>query len=171
LLPEVWCCRRCGAVVGGATGGGSAVGPLAVASACLCWAIDNNLTRQVSAADPVRIAAAKGLVAGAVNTEIAFATGAAMPEVPAILGAAGVGFVGYGVSLACFVLALRHLGTARTGAYFSTAPSVGAVVSLLVGEGTVLMKGDLRRDCPSAGAVVFTTQPPRPMRELSTDDR
>jgi drug/metabolite transporter (DMT)-like permease len=107
-------------------------GPLAVAGACLCWALDNNLTRQVSAADPVQIAAAKGLVAGAVNTGIAFANGATVPEVPAILGAAGVGFVGYGVSLACFVLALRHLGTARTGAYFSTAPFVGAVVSLVV---------------------------------------
>lgn len=107
-------------------------GPLAVAGACLCWAIDNNLTRQVSAADPVQVAATKGLVAGMVNTGIAFATGATVPNVPAILGAAGVGFVGYGVSLMCFVLALRHLGTARTGAYFSTAPFVGAVVSLLV---------------------------------------
>jgi drug/metabolite transporter (DMT)-like permease len=107
-------------------------GPLAVAGACLCWAIDNNLTRQVSAADPVQIAAAKGLVAGTVNVAIAFTTGAVVPEVPVILGAAGVGFLGYGVSLVCFVLGLRHLGTARTGAYFSTAPFVGAAVSLVV---------------------------------------
>jgi drug/metabolite transporter (DMT)-like permease len=107
-------------------------GPLAVAGACLCWAIDNNLTRQVSAANPVQIAAVKGLVAGVVNTGIAFAAGSTVPELPAVLSAAGVGFVGYGVSLVCFVLALRHLGTARTGAYFSTAPFVGAAVSLLV---------------------------------------
>ncbi len=107
-------------------------GPLAVAGACLCWGIDNNLTRRVSAADPVQIAALKGLVAGAVTTGIAFAAGAAVPNLSAVLGAAGVGFIGYGVSLVCFVLALRHLGTARTGAYFSTAPFVGAAVSLLV---------------------------------------
>ena len=107
-------------------------GPLAVAGACLCWGIDNNLTRKVSAADPVQIAAAKGLVAGAVTTGIAFAAGATVPEWTAVVGAAGVGFVGYGVSLVCFVLALRHLGTARTGAYFSTAPFVGAAVALLV---------------------------------------
>ncbi len=107
-------------------------GPLAVAGACLCWGIDNNLTRKVAAADPVQIAAAKGLVAGAVTTGIAFAAGATVPAWPAVLGAAGVGFVGYGVSLVCFVLALRHLGTARTGAYFSTAPFVGAAVALLV---------------------------------------
>ena len=107
-------------------------GPLAVAGACLCWGIDNNLTRRVSAADPVQIAALKGLVAGAVTTGIAFAAGAAVPNLSAVLGAAGVGFIGYGVSLVCFVLALRHLGTARTGAYFSIAPFVGAAVALLV---------------------------------------
>ncbi len=107
-------------------------GPLAVIGACLCWALDNNLTRKVSSADPVQIAATKGAVAGAVTTGIAFAAGAKVPEVPVLLGAAAVGFIGYGISLACFVLALRHLGTARTGAYFSTAPFVGAAVSLLV---------------------------------------
>lgn len=40
-----------------------------------------------------------------------------------------VGFFGYGVSLVPFVLALRSLGTVRTGAYFSTAPFLGAAVS------------------------------------------
>jgi hypothetical protein len=43
-----------------------------------------------------------------------------------------VGFLGYGVSLALFVVALRHLGTARTGAYFSTAPFLGSVAAVLV---------------------------------------
>ena len=107
-------------------------GPLAVAGACLCWGIDNNLTRKVSSADPVEIAALKGRVAGTVNTGVAIALGATLPDLPAVLGAAGVGFAGYGVSLVCFVLALRHLGTARTGAYFSTTPFVGAAVSLAV---------------------------------------
>jgi hypothetical protein len=48
-----------------------------------------------------------------------------------MLAAGVVGFLGYGVSLALFVLALRHLGTARTGAYFSTAPFVGAIVAVI----------------------------------------
>ena len=43
-----------------------------------------------------------------------------------------IGLVGYGISLVAFVLALRHLGAARTGAYFSTAPFVGAGLSLLL---------------------------------------
>lgn len=107
-------------------------GPLAVAGACLAWAVDNNLTRKVSASDPVQVAAVKGLVAGVVNLVIAFGLGFYVTGLGVVLAACAVGFVGYGVSLVCFVLALRHLGTARTGAYFSLAPFVGASLSLLV---------------------------------------
>ncbi|MDE3037150.1 MAG: DMT family transporter [Pseudomonadota bacterium] len=107
-------------------------GGLLVAAACLCWGIDNNLTRKVSASDPLQIAAIKGSVAGAVNIGIALAMGAAWPVLTVAVGAATVGLAGYGISLVLFVLALRNLGTARTGAYFSVAPFFGAAVSLLL---------------------------------------
>ena len=116
----------------GRLGWGGATGPLLVAGACLAWAVDNNLTQRVSAGDPVQIAMIKGLVAGAVNTGIALLLGAHLPAVGRAAGAMLLGFFGYGVSLVLFVLALRQLGTARTGAYFSTAPFVGAAVSLVV---------------------------------------
>ena len=117
---------------GGSPGLGVPWGPLAVAGACLAWGVDNNLTRKVSASDPVQIAAVKGLVAGFVNLALGFGLGFQIPAAPVLLAAGAVGFVGYGVSLVCFVLALRHLGTARTGAYFSLAPFVGAGLSLAV---------------------------------------
>ncbi|MDB5311297.1 MAG: eamA-like transporter family protein [Gemmataceae bacterium] len=110
-------------------------GPLAVAGACLAWAIDNNLTRKVSAGDPVLIAALKGLVAGVVNLGVGLARGAEVPDVLTVLSCGAVGLAGYGVSLTFFVLALRTLGTARTGAYFSVAPFVGAAISIpLLGD-------------------------------------
>jgi drug/metabolite transporter (DMT)-like permease len=110
-------------------------GALAILGACLCWAIDNNLTRKVSASDPLQIAAVKGLVAGVVNLSIAFALGHRLPELAIALQAGAIGFCGYGLSLVMFVLALRHLGTARTGAYFSAAPFVGAALSVfMLGE-------------------------------------
>ena len=102
-----------------------------VMGACLAWAVDNNLTRKVSAGDPVQIAALKGSIAGAVNVLVALARGADWPSPGVALAAGLVGFVGYGTSLSLFVLALRHLGTARTGAYFSTAPFVGSIGSIL----------------------------------------
>ena len=122
-----------GAVVLSWNGGGWAgvgAGSLLIAGACLAWGVDNNLTRKISGADPLQITAIKGVVAGLINVGIGAAQGAALPHLPAIAGAAVVGLFGYGVSLMCFVLALRHLGTARTGAYFSTAPFVGAVLGV-----------------------------------------
>lgn len=113
--------------------GGFGWGSLAIVGACLAWGIDNNLTRKLSAADPVQIAMAKGLVAGAVNLALAFLFAAApLPTASQAIGAGVLGLLGYGVSLVLFVLALRHLGTARTGAYFSTAPFIGAALAVLM---------------------------------------
>ncbi len=107
-------------------------GALAIAGACLCWAIDNNLTRPVAGGDPVQIAAIKGGVAGAINVTLALMMGNQFPATLPMLAAGLLGFISYGLSLVLFVLALRGLGTARTGAYFSTAPFVGAALSLLL---------------------------------------
>jgi drug/metabolite transporter (DMT)-like permease len=109
-----------------------APGSLAVAGACLCWAIDNNLTQKVSAADPFVVACWKGLAAGAVNSVLASGLGQPFPGVRPLATALVVGLVAYGLSLALFVIALRHLGTARTGAYFSLAPFIGAGVSVVL---------------------------------------
>ena len=110
---------------------GAAMPSIAVVGACLFWAIDNNLTRKVSLLDSSFIAMNKGLVAGAVNTVIALALGATLPSSLTVLAAATVGLMSYGLSLMLFVVALRHLGTARTGAYFSTAPFAGAVIAVV----------------------------------------
>jgi len=105
-------------------------GALAIAGACLAWAADNNFTRKVSGADPLHTALLKGLCAGGTNTALALLFGAKLPATGAAVAAGVVGFLGYGVSLTLFVFALRHLGTARTAAYFSIAPFAGAAVAL-----------------------------------------
>ena len=124
---------------------GSALPALAVLGAFLFWAVDNNLTRKVALADATFIAMAKGLVAGAANVAIALTLGAVLPAPQVLLAAGAVGFFSYGLSLVLFVLALRHLGTARTGAYFSTAPFAGALIAIpLLGEtvtATLVMVG------------------------------
>ena len=104
---------------------------LAVVLACGFWALDNNFTRKVAHADASWIACVKGLSAGLTNLLLAFLLGAAWPSLAAAGSAMLVGFFAYGVSLALFVVALRHLGASRSGAYFSTAPFVGAVGSIV----------------------------------------
>ncbi len=106
------------------------MGPLAIAAACFAWALDNNFTRKVALNDVAQIAMMKGLVAGGVNVAIAFLLGAPAPRAPAMAAAGCVGLFGYGVSLVLFVIALRHLGAARTAAYFSVAPFVGAAIAV-----------------------------------------
>ncbi len=105
---------------------------LLVVGACLAWGIDNNLTRKVSLSDASWIAMVKGLAAGSVNLALALALGATWPSPTVILLAGVVGFASYGASLALFVVGLRELGTARTGAYFSVAPFLGALLAVVV---------------------------------------
>jgi drug/metabolite transporter (DMT)-like permease len=107
------------------------LGPLAIVGACGAWGLDNNLTRKVSLSDPLQIVQLKGLVAGPIMLALGLLVGEDLPPLTVALVAGAVGFVGYGVSLALFVLALRQLGAARTGAYFSTAPFLGAVAAIL----------------------------------------
>jgi len=107
-------------------------GALLVVAACLCWAIDNNLTRRVSANDALLLACLKGLLAGTVNTGLSLGSGSVWPTGGQVPAAMLVGFAGYGLSLALFVVALRGLGTARTGAYFSIAPLFGVLIALML---------------------------------------
>lgn len=122
-----------GAIVLSWQGGpqGYGFGALMIAGACIAWGIDNNLTRKISGADPVSLAMIKGLVAGALNLALAVIQGSQLPEVGTVLAAGIVGLLGYGVSLVLFILALRYLGTARTGAYYSIAPFVGAFLGVV----------------------------------------
>jgi drug/metabolite transporter (DMT)-like permease len=116
-------------------GGGFALnslaGPGLIFLACLCWAIDNNFTRKISGKHPVQLVTLKSLVAGGTNVALALSLGAVWPQLGTVLATATIGLLGYGLSLVCFVLALRHIGAARTGAYFSLAPFVGSVLAVL----------------------------------------
>ncbi|PWT98452.1 MAG: EamA family transporter [Candidatus Melainabacteria bacterium] len=103
---------------------------LPIVAACLCWAADNNLTRKVSGADPLISAGLKGFVAGVVNCFIALKIGDGIPETSVLIAACLVGLFSYGLSLSLYIRSLRHLGTARTSAYFSTAPFIGAALAI-----------------------------------------
>lgn len=113
----------------------NATGPLLIVLACLAWAADNNFTRKVALSDPVQIAMIKGLVAGSANLILGFFMGVLSYD-PLLIAAGGIiGFMSYGVGLVLFVLALREVGSARTAAYYSVAPFIGASIAvLLLGE-------------------------------------
>lgn len=119
--------------------GGRVWGLLTIALACLCWGIDNNFTQRVSAGDPREVAAIKGLVAGTINMVLGIWLGGSLPSAIWTAVALTVGFFTYGLSLMFYVLALRKLGTARTGAYFSLGPFIGALVGLVLWHESVTL--------------------------------
>lgn len=142
----------------GDAGFGMGLPEIAVLGACLAWAIDNNLTRKVSLADATFVAMVKGLTAGVVNTGLALLSGGTLPGMKILIAAGAIGFLGYGVSLALFVVALRNLGTARTGAYFSTAPFAGALIAIPLFSESVTVQLTLAGVLMGAGVWLHLTE-------------
>jgi len=115
--------------------GGSWIGAAAVAGAALSWAIDTNLAQRLSLRDPVAVIRLKSIIGGLAMLGGALAAGERLPGAAAIGGALAVGALCYGASAVAYVYALRDLGAARSGAYFATAPFLGALAALpIVGE-------------------------------------
>jgi drug/metabolite transporter (DMT)-like permease len=111
---------------------GDAVGILAVLGACLCWAIDNNLSQRLSLRDPLVVTRMKTLGAGLGMLGLATITGQQWPSVTIVFATFLLGLVSYGVSLVLDMRALRLLGAAREAGFFATAPFIGAVVAVPV---------------------------------------
>jgi len=126
-----------GAALLGARGdwSGSASGAAAIALACFCWALDNNLSARLALKDPVQVLRIKALCAGGANLVLAVATGTNLPSASTSAAALAVGSVSYGASLLFYLRAQRVLGAARQAALFAAAPFAGAVASaFLLGD-------------------------------------
>jgi uncharacterized membrane protein len=98
----------------------------------VCWGIDNNLTCKISDKDPIQITKIKSFVAGTISLSIALILGMKMSFDITIAFALLLGSLSYGVSLVFFIKALKGLGSSRTGAFFSFAPFIGAIASLII---------------------------------------
>jgi len=108
------------------------IGALGILAACFLWGLDNNLTRNISAKDPVSTVAIKGVGAGLFGVAFSLVLGRDLPALPGALAAVSVGFVCYGLSMALYIRALRDIGAARTGALFGAAPFIGVLLGLVI---------------------------------------
>ena len=114
------------------SGWGFSFGAIGILAACLLWGMDNNMTRNISAKDPLTIVTIKGLAAGTFSLILAFLVGNHLPGWKTALGAMLLGSLSYGLSITLFIRALRGLGAARTSALFGTAPLAGLALSFLL---------------------------------------
>lgn len=107
------------------------VGSLFVFGACICWGFENNCTKMISNKSSVEIVIIKGVFSGLGSLIVAFTVGEKFPEMIYILFALGLGFVAYGLSIHFYIMAQKHLGAAKTSAYYSIAPFMGAFLGML----------------------------------------
>jgi drug/metabolite transporter (DMT)-like permease len=111
---------------------GDVLGVLAIAGACLAWALDNNLTQRLSLRDPLAIVQLKGLVGGSIALALAIAVGNEVPPASTVSWALLLGFLSYGLSIVLAIYAMRLIGVAREAAVFATAPFIGVLVSVAI---------------------------------------
>lgn len=107
-------------------------GILAVMGACLCWAVDNNVSQRLSLRDPVVVTRIKTLGAGVGMLGLAVVNGQQLPRLQVVFATFILGLFSYGISLLLDMRALRLLGAAREAGFFATAPFIGAVVAVPV---------------------------------------
>jgi drug/metabolite transporter (DMT)-like permease len=111
---------------------GISTGAVGIILACVLWGFDNNLTRIVSANDPIMIVCIKGMGAGVFSLVLGMVVGAEIPSVRVSAAAIALGSVSFGASISLYIRALRDLGAARTGALFGVAPFFGALLSMVI---------------------------------------
>jgi drug/metabolite transporter (DMT)-like permease len=112
------------------------IGAIGIIFAGFCWGIDNNFTRNISSKNPVSIVIIKGFSAGFFSLFLSLLLKNSIPDLKIILLSMLLGCLSYGFSLVLFVVAMRNLGSARTSAFFGTAPFIGAALSFILFKDT-----------------------------------
>jgi len=108
------------------------IGSLFVLLACVCWGLENNITRKLSDKNPLHIVVIKGSGSGAGSLLIALLLNEVYGNVWHILAALLLGFVAYGLSIYFYVYAQRYLGAARTSTFYAAAPFFGVALSFIL---------------------------------------
>jgi drug/metabolite transporter (DMT)-like permease len=113
---------------------GTFFGNLLVVLSALFWAIDNNLSRLLTAKRSLlQLGSLKGIIGGGLLFAIASLYGLrTLPSPVAIIWLVMLGVFSVGLSLLLFLFSLQQVGAMRTGVIFSTASLFGAVSAFFV---------------------------------------
>ena len=106
-------------------------GSLFVLLATICWGFENNCTRNISSKSTYEIVVLKGIFSGLGSLVIAIVKQESIPKMQYIGMALILGFLAYGLSIFLYVRAQNVLGAAKTSAYYTVAPFVGAFLSFV----------------------------------------
>jgi drug/metabolite transporter (DMT)-like permease len=136
----------------------SLLGALAVMAATFAWAIDNALTRPLAELDPARVVLAKAGLGALLASALALVLGESLPAPGAAVALLLCGATGYGASLRFYLAAQRILGAARTASVFATAPFVGALVAVAMGDRPPQLASAVAATLCAIGVVLHLTE-------------
>jgi drug/metabolite transporter (DMT)-like permease len=118
-------------------GGGPAPwggGVLWVIVATALWSVDNALSSLLADVDARVTVFWKSALGALLSFGAALVLREAAPAAGTAAILLGIGAVGYGASLFCYLSAQRIFGIGRTASVFASAPFIGAALALLLGE-------------------------------------
>lgn len=108
------------------------LGSLMVIAACICWGLENNLSKTISHKSSVQIVVWKGLMIGAASLFLAMIVGEGLPAWEWIFWGLMLGFITYGLSINFYMLAMRGIGAAKTNVIYSISPFLGVIFSIII---------------------------------------
>lgn len=108
------------------------IGSIFVLLATISWGLENNCTKKISEKSTYQIVTLKGIFSGLGSLFIGLLLKERIINYKYIFLAMILGFVAYGLSIFLYVRAQRDLGAAKTSAYYSVAPFVGAFLAFII---------------------------------------
>ncbi|MDU0945176.1 hypothetical protein HMPREF3045_07400 [Anaerococcus sp. HMSC075B03] len=108
------------------------IGSIFVLLATISWGLENNCTKKISEKSTYQIVTLKGIFSGLGSLFIGLLLKEKIINYKYIFLAMILGFVAYGLSIFLYVRAQRDLGAAKTSAYYSVAPFVGAFLAFII---------------------------------------
>lgn len=108
------------------------IGSIFVLLATISWGLENNCTKKISKKITYQIVTLKGIFSGLGSLFIGLLLKERIINYKYIFLAMILGFVAYGLSIFLYVRAQRDLGAAKTSAYYSVAPFVGAFLAFII---------------------------------------
>jgi len=107
-------------------------GSLFVLLGCIAWGFENNVTRKLSAKNPLQVTIVKGLGVGIGSLILALVLGEHISNYWLAAFTIVVGFITYGLSIFFFISAQRHLGASKASAFFASSPFFGVIFSTII---------------------------------------
>lgn len=98
----------------------------------ICFGFANNFLKKISHKNPAISIGLIGLGGGLISLIVGFIVGERFVSFTPVIIEVSVGMISYGIALILFIYAERFVGASKTSAFFSLAPFIAIILSLII---------------------------------------